>query len=124
MRRQNGVSVAGTDRNGEIHDMLYVDDLLVSPFILEDVLEDLDGLIPNEPVVPLAQGRFSCRYAARGMLRTSEKAGATILRWCFHSSPSVAMMFVPNALSSSYGSVSFWKRARDPIRSYRTNPAS
>ena len=116
--------MAGTDRNGEIHDMLYVDDLLVFPFILEDVLEDLDGLIPDEPVVSLVQGRFSSRYVARGMLRTSEKAGATILRWCFHSSPSVAMMFVPNALSSSYGSVGFWKRARNPIRSYRTNPAS
>ena len=54
MGRQYGVPVAGTDRNGKIHDMLYVDDLLVSPFILEDVLEDLDGLIPDEPVVPLS----------------------------------------------------------------------
>ena len=56
--RQNGVSVAGTDRNGEIHDMLHVDDFFVSPLVLEDIFEDLDGLVPDKSIVPLHQRKI------------------------------------------------------------------
>ena len=47
-------------------------------------------------------------------VRTSEKAGAAIFRWRFHSSPSVTRMFVPNVASRRYDDVGFGKRARAP----------
>ena len=40
--------------DGDVHDVVHVDDLARSPLTLEEVLEDTHGLVPDEPVVPLS----------------------------------------------------------------------
>ena len=53
-----------------------------------------------------------------GSGRTSENAGATSLRWRFHSSPSDATRLGPNASRILYGPMGFGKRARAPMTSF------
>ena len=48
---------------------------------------------------------------------TSEKAGATSLRWRFHSSPSDATRLGPNASRILYGPIGLGKRDRAPTTS-------
>ena len=48
---------------------------------------------------------------------TSEKAGATSLRWRFHSSPSDATRLGPKASRILYGPIGFGKRERAPTTS-------
>ena len=64
--------------------------------------------------VSAAEREERAHGAARLQIHTSEKAGAAIFRWRFHSSPSVTNMFVPNVASTRYDDVGFGKRARAP----------
>ncbi len=69
-------------RDGEIHDMRYLYFVLVAPYVVEHVFQDMDGLVPHEPVVPLLV--FCCKpdskRARTSTRRTSENAGAAIFR--------------------------------------------
>lgn len=43
----------GTYGDGEVHDVVELDDFLVLPDILEHIVHDAEGLVPDELVVPL-----------------------------------------------------------------------
>lgn len=64
--------------------MVDLNDVLITPYILEHVLQDVDRLVPHEPVVLLLPGTshihdFIHRFEKQAE-RTSENAGAAILR--------------------------------------------
>ena len=127
-RRPGG---AQTHRHSEVHDVRDVDHVLIPSHVPEQVVKHVGSLVPDEPVVLLLHVHHRIRYASalqrgkgegahgaalfRLWIHTSEKAGAAILRWRFHSSPSVTRMFVPNVARRLYDDVGFGKRARAPM---------
>jgi hypothetical protein len=51
-------------------------------------------------------------------MHTSEKAGAAIFRYLFHSSPSEATIFDPKTASTTYSSTGLGNLAREVVTSY------
>lgn len=46
-------AAGGTYGDGEVHDVVELDDVLVLPNVLEHVVNDAEGFVPDELVVPL-----------------------------------------------------------------------
>ena len=87
-------------RRSDVQYVVHVDHLARPPLVLKKILDNPNSLTPDKAVVSLQPAlvhiHTKAAAAKNTMRRTSENAEATILRWCFHSSPSVEVMFVPN----------------------------
>lgn len=96
--------------------MVNHDFFLVTPDAGEEIIYDMNGLIPYQLVVGLETGVKYC-LDPKTITPTSVNAGAATLRNLFHSSCSDATIFLPKNRSGVYNSSGFGKRALDPITS-------
>ena len=89
-----------TYRKGDFQAVIQHNFGAVSPDVIEQVEHDTDSFVPYQPSISLGIALRKWRF--NSPLHTSEKAGAAIARYLFHSSPSEAMMLLPNTASTEY----------------------
>ena len=98
---------------GDIYAVVRHDFGAVSPDIVEQVKHDPDRFVPYQSSISLEviliKGQLRHPVVP---VRTSEKAGAVIARYLFHSSPSEATMFRPKTSSGTYISTGLGNLAR------------
>ena len=103
-------------RNSDIYAVIQYDFGFVSPDIVEQVEHDPYSLVPYQSSISLESlenDNFN------DLLHTSENAGAVIVRYLFHSSPSEATMLLPKTNSAVYISTGLGNLARELATSYR-----
>jgi hypothetical protein len=85
-------------RKSDIHTMIYNNFGSVAPDIVEQVVHNQYGLVPHQCIISLnnrVQPKTAFTDEELVSKCTSEKAGATIFRNFFQSSPSEATIFIP-----------------------------
>ena len=70
--------------DGGVHDMLDFLHIRVLPYVVDHVLKDTHGFVPDKLVVTLSIYQL-VELAPAGQVLTSENAGALIFRYRFHS---------------------------------------
>ena len=78
--------------------MIHSNYIFAGPNLIEKPIHDSDSLIPDQLIIPLIEMRSLISEKSIGNYsdhRTSEKAGAPIFLYFFHSSPSEAIILGP-----------------------------
>ena len=90
--------------------------IFACPNLIEKLIHNFNRFIPDQLIIALTKNEIT-NQTSRTTIRTSEKAGAQIFLYIFHSSPSVVTILGPKTEMISYSRAGLGNRVLDDVTS-------